>query len=87
MNELLGIFQKNKTRKLSKDDKVLTNKLKFVYFVSFIFFMKLRLFISHVILSENLLNETKKIIQHEKVTYRQHTTKSFSAFAFFCDIQ
>ena len=43
MNELLGIFQKNKTRKLSKDDKVLTNKLKFVYFVSFIFFMKLRL--------------------------------------------
>ena len=45
------------------------NKTKFVYFVIFIFFIKLRLkfqlivFISHVIFIENL-NETKNMIQH-----------------------
>ena len=46
-------------------------KPKFV-FLWFYVFMKLRLnfqmtiLISHVILSENLLNETKKMIQHRK---------------------
>ena len=56
-----------KTRKLSKNDQFVTNKTKFVYFLTVLsFFMKLRLnfqftvFISHVLLSENLLNETKK---------------------------
>ena len=68
MNNMLQlkIFQK-KTRKLSKNDKFLTNKTKICLLsYGFIFFMKLRLnyqmivFISHVTLSENLLNEAKK---------------------------
>ena len=48
-----------KTRKLSKNDKFVTNKTKTCLFChSFVFFMKLRqniqivVFISHVILSE-----------------------------------
>ena len=46
--------------------------------------MKLRLnfqiFVSHVILSKNLLNETKKMTQHRKrwKSHRQHATKLFS---------
>ena len=54
-------------RKLSKNDKFLTNKTKiYLFCYSFIFFLKLKLnfqlivFISHVILLGNYLNETKK---------------------------
>ena len=65
----LDISFKNIPKKLEsspKNDKFVTNKIKFVYCFTIVsFFMKLRLnfqlavSISHVILSENL-NETKK---------------------------
>ena len=49
-------------------------KQKFVYFITVLSYsqklnltFQLIVFISHVILSENLLNETKKIVQHRNV--------------------
>ena len=63
-----------KTRKLSKNDKFVTNKTKICLFCySFIILMKLRLnfqlivFISHIILSENVLNETKNDTAQKKM--------------------
>ena len=57
------------TRKLSKNNKFVTNETKIcLFYYSFIISQKLSLtfqlivFISHVILSENLLNKTKKIV-------------------------
>ena len=67
----LKIFQK--TTNKSKNDKFITNKTKNFYFVIVLpFFMKLRpnfqliVFISHVIYSENLLDESTKMIQERK---------------------
>ena len=67
----LNIFQK--TTNKSKNDKFITNKTKNFYFVIVLpFFMKLRpnfqliVFISHVIYSENLLDESTKMIQERK---------------------
>ena len=60
-----------KLESYQKNDKFVTSKTKTCYFISFIFFMKLILnfwlivFISQVILSENLLNK-KKMMQHRK---------------------
>ena len=57
----LKMFQKK--QKTIKKDKFVTNERKIsLSCYSFILFMKLRLivFVSHIILSENLLNETKK---------------------------
>ena len=71
-------------------------KPKFV-FLWFYVFMKLRLnfqmtiLISHVILSENLLNETKKMInieKEEKVAYRHHKVilnSKAKAFLILCE--
>ena len=57
----LKIFQK--IGKLSKSDKFVTNKTKKCFFVSFSYFYEIKSklsadSISHVVLSENLLNET-----------------------------
>ena len=67
----LKIFQK--TTNKSKNDKFITNKTKNFYFVIVLpFFMKLRpnfqliVFIYHVIYSENLLDESTKMIQERK---------------------
>ena len=67
----LKIFQK--TTNKSKNYKFITNKTKKFYFVIVLpFFMKLRpnfqliVFISHVIYSENLLDESTKMIQDRK---------------------
>ena len=68
MTELTCFNRKysKKTRKLSKNNRFVTNKTKFVYFLTVLsFFMKLRLnfqfivFISHVLLSENLFKRLK----------------------------
>ena len=67
----LKIFQK--TTNKSKNNKFITNKTKNFYFVIVLpFFMKLRpnfqliVFIYHVIYSENLLDESTKMIQERK---------------------
>ena len=78
------MFQK--TRKLSKNDKFVTGKTKICLFHVLSFFVKLILnfqlivFISQVILSENLNNKKKwsNTENDEKVIYRQHATKLFS---------
>ena len=80
-----------KPRKLSKKDKFITNERKIcLSCYNFIFFMKLRLivFVSHVILSENLLNETKKWYRTEilNLFWTLHVILSNSmVLAFFSD--
>ena len=61
-----------KTRKLSKNDKFVTNKIIFLILLVLPVFMKVRLnfqlmvFIGHVIHSEKPLNESKKWYSTEK---------------------
>ena len=82
----LIILKKN--RKLSINDKFGTNttkKFSFCYSLIFLYEIKAKL------LSENLLNESKKWYsteKDEKATYRKHATNVFSIegfFAFFSD--
>ena len=78
-----------KTRKLSKNDKFVTNKTKTCLFChSFVFFMKLRqntqivVFISHVILSETWVSRKKIKWYSTKKRWKSHieanATKQFS---------
>ena len=93
MNELTCFnwkYLEKKTRKLSKNDKFVTNKTKTCLFChSFVFFMKLRqntqivVFISHVILSETSWVSRKKIKWYStKKRWKSHieanATKQFS---------
>ena len=78
-----------KTRKLSKNDKFVTNKTIFFYFVIYslpVFYgIKTKLLVDSFYFSSCILSETywmraKKWYnteKDEKVTYKQHTTKWF----------
>ena len=92
MNELTCYNWKcsKKNRKLLKKDKFVTNERKIsLSWYSFILFMKLRLivFVSHIILSENLLNETKKMIQNRNFELVLNFACDFEQFYGSCFFQ
>ena len=85
----LKITQK-KLESYQKNDKFVRSKIKiclFILFMKLVLNFRLIVFISQVILSENLLNKKKKMMQHRNRANMPQVILSSKVFAFSIDLQ